>query len=211
MRDAIETVLNDETLTTNEERVNAITAAMGQLTFPKDKFNALNSSYQELKSNYSSLSNEYEQFKLSKMTADEKMKAEQEKFEADKKANAIEKSSLGVEKLLLKNGIEINDDDQELKDTLNSIISEDYDKSIKLANSFISLLNKTKDKTEKETTTKLLNDTPKPIGGTTSSPSVSKAEQLNQELTTAIENKDDNAQIRIYGEIAKLNQQNKKM
>ena len=92
--------------------------------------------------------------------------------------------------MLLDNGIKVNDDDIELKETLQNIISEDCEKSVKLATSFISLLNKTKDQTVKETTTQLLNSTPKPIGGTNSSSSVSKMDELKQELKTAIENKD---------------------
>lgn len=195
MREAIENVLNDETLTTNEERVNAITASLATLVMPKDKFDALNTKY-------STLETEYNEYKQSKMTDEEKAKADRERFEADKKANAIEKSSLAVEKLLLKNGIEVKDDDTELKETLSTIISEDYDKSIKLANSFISLLNKTKENTAKETTTQLLNDTPKPIGGTVSTPNSSKLDLLKEQLKTAIENKDEVAQASLYAQIA---------
>ena len=109
--------------------------------------------------------------------------------------------------MLLKNGIEISDDDVELKETLSTIVSEDYDKSIKLANSFISLLNKTKDTTVKETTTKLLNDTPKPIGGVDSSSTVSRIDQLNQELKQAIENKDVVKQTALMSQI--FQEQNK--
>lgn len=147
------------------------------------------------------LSTQFEEFKKSKMTDDEKREAELKQFEADKKANAIEKSSLAVEKLLLKNGIEVKDDDIELKDTLSTIVSEDYDKSIKLANSFISLLNKTKDNTVKETTTQLLNNTPKPIGGVDSSSAVSKVDELQSQLNKAIENKNSVEQIRLMREI----------
>lgn len=149
------------------------------------------------------LSTEYEEFKKSKMTDDEKREAELKQFEADKKANAIEKSALAVKSLLLDNGIKVtdSDDDKELRDTLETIISEDYDKSVKLANSFISLLNKTKDNTAKETTTQLLNNTPKPIGGVDSSSTVSKVDELKSQLDKAIENKNSVEQIRLMREI----------
>ena len=160
MKEEIEKVLSDETLTTNEAKVDAIAKSLATSMIPKDKYNDLSAKLKTTESNYSTLQSEYDDFKKSKMTDDEKREEELKQFEIDKKNNAIEKSSLAVEKLLLKNGIEIKDDDVELKETLDTIISEDYDKSIKLANSFISLLNKTKEKTEKETTTKLLNDTP---------------------------------------------------
>lgn len=190
MNEVIENVLSDETYTTNEERVEAIKKGLATLVIPKDKYNDLNTKLKNTENKISALQTEYDEFKQSKMTADEKAEAERKQFEMDKKNNAIEKSSLAVEKLLLKNGIEVKDDDVELKETLQSIVSEDLDKSVKLANSFISLLNKTKDQTAKETTTQLLNNTPKPIGGTDSSSSVSKIEQLQNELNEAIKDKD---------------------
>ena len=201
MNEVIEKVLSDETYTTNEERVKAIKEGLATLVIPKDKYNDLSAKLKTTESNYSTLQSEYDDFKKSKMTDDEKREEELKQFEIDKKNNAIEKSSLAVEKLLLKNGIEIKDDDVELKETLDTIISEDYDKSIKLANSFISLLNKTKEKTEKETTTKLLNDTPKPIGGVDSSSSLSKVDQLKKELEKAIEDKDPVKQVSLTTQI----------
>lgn len=190
MNEVIESVLNDETLTTNEERSEALKKKLATLVIPKDKYNDLSAKLKNTESNLSTLQSEYDEFKSSKMTDDEKRKEELKKFEADKKANAIEKSSLAVERLLLKNGIEIKDDDTELKETLETIVSEDYDKSIKLANSFISLLNKTKTETANETTTKLLNDTPKPIGGVQSSSNLTEIDKLKEELQQAIKDKD---------------------
>ena len=201
MNEVIENVLSDETYTTNEERVEAIKKGLATLVIPKDKYNDLNTKLKNTENKISALQTEYDEFKQSKMTADEKAEADRKQFELDKKNNAIEKSSLAVEKLLLKNGIEVKEDDVELKETLQSIVSEDYDKSIKLANSFISLLNKTKDQTAKETTTQLLNDTPKPIGGTNSSSTVSKIEQLQAELKEAIESKDVVRQTSIMTQI----------
>lgn len=207
MNEVIENVLSDETYTTNEERVEAIKKGLATLVIPKDKYNDLNTKLKNTENKISALQTEYDEFKQSKMTADEKAEAERKQFEMDKKNNAIEKSSLAVEKLLLKNGIEVKDDDVELKETLQSIVSEDLDKSVKLANSFISLLNKTKDQTAKETTTQLLNNTPKPIGGTNSSSTVSKIEQLQNELNQAIKDKDIVKQTSIMTQI--FQEQNK--
>ena len=101
----------------------------------------------------------------------------------------------------MKNGIEVKDDDTELKDTLATIVSEDYEKSIKLATSFISLINKTKEQTAKATTTELLNGTPKPIGGTDSSSSLSKVDILKKEYDEAVKNKDVIRQTQLMTEI----------
>lgn len=201
MKEAIEQVLSNETYTTNEEKVNAITQELAKLVIPKDKYNDLSNRLKNTESEYSTLQTEYEDFKKSKMTDDEKRESELKQFEEAKRLNAIERSNLGVQKLLLQNGIEIKEEDTELKETLATIVSEDYEKSMKLANSFISLINKTKDQTAKETTTKLLNETPKPIGGSDSSSSLSKVDLLRKEIEEAIKNKDTLRQTELYGQL----------
>lgn len=209
MNEIIENVLNDENYTTNEERVEAIKKGLATLVIPKDKYNDVSNRLKATETDLANLQTEYDGFKLSKMTDDEKIENEKKQLELGKKANALKASELGVKGLLLDNGIKVSDDDVELKETLQNIISEDYDKSIKLANSFISLLNKTKDQTAKETTTQLLNGTPKPIGGVDSSSNVSKVEELQKQLAVAIENKDVLLQTRlttqIFQEQKKLN------
>ena len=211
MNEVIESVLSDETYTTNEERIVAIKKGLATLVIPKDKYNDVSSKLKMAESNLLTLQNEFDDFKKSKMTDDEKREAEYKQLELDKKENAKKRSELAVKSLLLDNGIKITDseEDQELRDTLENIISEDYDKSLSLANSFISLLNKTKDKTIKETTTQLLKETPEPIGGVDSSSSISKVEQLQKELEEAIKNKDVMLQTqlttKIFQEQQKLN------
>ena len=207
MNEVIESILNDETYTTNEEKAEALKKSLATVVIPKDKYNDLSNKLKNTETNYSILSSEYEEFKKSKMTDEEKVESERKQFELDKKANAILKSELAVEKLLLKNGIEINDDDTELKETISSIISEDTEKSVKLASNFITLLNKTKKKKKNETTTELLNNTPKPIGGVDSSSSVSRIDELNSQLKKAIEEKNVVLQTRLMSEI--FQEQNK--
>lgn len=201
MKNAIEQVLNDETYATTEERVDAIAKELAKLVIPKDKYNDVSNRLQKTESDYSTLQAEFDGLKKSKMTDEEKMEEERKELEASRLSNAREKSELAVQKLLLKNGIEVNDDDTELKETLSNIVSEDYDKSIKLATSFINILNKTKDTTKVETTNQLLNDTPKPIGGTEGSSTVSNVDILKQRLDEAIEAKDSVLQTQLMTQI----------
>lgn len=201
MKEAIEQVLSNETYTTNEERVDALSKELAKLVIPKDKYNDLSNRLKNTENEYSTLQNEYDNFKKSKMTDDEKRASEQQEFENQKKLNAIERSKLGVQMLLLKNGIEVKDEDAELQETLTNIVSEDYDKSIKLATSFINIMNKTKDQAAKETTTKLLNDTPAPIGGLDSSSSLSKVDMLKKELEQAVKDKDALKQTELITQI----------
>lgn len=203
MNEAIANVLSDETYTTNEERVNAIVAGLGEYVIPKDKFNAVNTKLKNTETALATTTQEYNDYKQSKMTDDEKAKAERTAFENDKKANARLSSELAVKSLLLDNGIKVTDseEDRELRETLENIISEDKEKSLNLAKSFISLINKTKQNTANETTTKLLNETPKPIGGVDSSSQVSKIDSLNQQLADAIKNKDSVLQTQLMTQI----------
>lgn len=209
MKEEIEKVLSDETLTTNEERVDAIAKSLATLVIPKDKYNDLNTKYKAVESNYNTLSTEYDDFKKSKMTDDEKREAELKQLEADKKANALKTSELAVKGLFLDNGIKVTDEDAELKETLQNIISEDCDKSVKLANNFITLLNKTKEQTKNETTTKLLNGTPKPVGGTKGANPVDKVAELQKELEQAIKDKDFLKQTELTTQIFKAEQEKK--
>lgn len=211
MKEEIEKVLSDETLTTNEERVDAIAKSLATLMIPKDKYNDLNAKFKTVESNYTTLSTEYDDFKKSKMTDDEKREAELKQLEVDKKVNALKTSELAVKSLFLDNGIKIEDTDTELKETLQNIISEDCDKSVKLANNFITLLNKTKEQTKNETTTELLNGTPKPVGGTQSSNPVDKVTELKAELEKAIENKDVLKQAQLTTQIFMAEQEKNKL
>lgn len=211
MKEEIEKVLSDETLTTNEERVDAIAKSLATLMIPKDKYNDLNAKYKAVESNYSTLSTEYDDFKKSKMTDDEKREAELKQLEVDKKANALKKSELAVKGLFLDNGIKVTDEDTELKETLQNIISEDCDKSVKLANNFITLLNKTKEQTKNQTTTELLNDTPKPVGGTKGANPVDKVAELKKELDEAIKNKDILKQTQLTTQIFMAEQEKSKL
>ncbi len=122
------------------------------------------------------------------MTNDEKAKAEKEKFEADKKAVALDNSRLAVKELFLDNGIKISGDTPEYKDLLNNIVSENKEKSVSLAQQFINVLSKTKEQASKETTVDLLNNTPKPILG--ESTPVDKISEYQKRLDEAIKAND---------------------
>ena len=201
MKEAIEQVLSNETYTTNEERVDAISKELAKLVIPKDKYNDLSTRLKNTESELETTKTALDDFKKSKMTDDEKKEAERKEIEEQKRLTAIEKNDLAVQKLLLKNGIEVKDDDIELQQTLKNIVSEDAEKTMSLANSFITILNKTKDLTEKETTSNLLNQTPKPIGGTDSSSSLSKVDMLKEEYKQAVESKDEVRQAQLMTEI----------
>jgi hypothetical protein len=94
-RENILSVLNDETLTSNEEIVDSITRELATLTIPKDKYNELSAKYKTLETNF-------EAYKSSKMTDEEKTKADLEKTK-------MKSNKTMVENLLLKAGLTSDD------------------------------------------------------------------------------------------------------
>ena len=189
MKDEIMNVLSDESYTTNEERVDAITSCLGPLVIPKDKFNDVNKQLKDITNKYNTLNSDFEDFKKSKMTDEEKEKADKEAFELAKKENNIKSSKLAVKELFFDNGIKITDKDTKYQKLLNSIISEDKDKSLELATQFLDILKETKEDTSKQTTIDLLNNTPKPVVGNPNN-KISQIDTLNEQLKTAVERHD---------------------
>lgn len=86
------------------------------------------------------------------------LEKELEQFREKSEVSEVLKSSLAVERLLLRNGIRVRDDDVELKEILSVIISEDYDKSLRYASILVSLLKNVEQRAAKATTVWLLGD-----------------------------------------------------
>lgn len=173
MNEAILKVLSDETLDTNESKADAIKKALATITIPKEKFNDLSQRLQNVeaeKNNLittnSELESKYNELRTKNMTEDEKAKEELEKLRKDKELVARQLSEIAVEKILTKNGISSeNYGEEEYKNLINDLISDSVDNSSNKANNFVKILNKQKDFVEKETTSKLLKNTPSPQTG----------------------------------------------
>ena len=173
MNEAILKVLSDETLETNESKADAIKKALATITIPKEKFNDLSQRLQNVeaeKNNLittnSELETKYNELRTKNMTDDEKAKEELEKLRKDKELVARQLSEIAVEKILTKNGISSeNYGEEEYKNLINDLISDSVDNSSNKANNFVKILNKQKDFVEKETTSKLLKNTPSPQTG----------------------------------------------
>ena len=192
MNDVIENVLNDETLTTNEERVDAIKKGLATLVIPKDKYNDLSAKLKTTESNYSTLSNEYEEFKKSKMTEDEKKQAEFEEFNSKKLEVAKSESKYAVKDLFEEKGIKL--EKEKMDKILNDIVTDNKEQTLAVANTIASVLLETAEQTKKQTTVDLLNGTPKPIVGNPNNNNASNLDTYKAKLDEAIKNKDVVAQ-----------------
>lgn len=174
MNEAIMEVLNNETLDTNESRLEALKKALATLVVPKDKFNDLSKRLQNveaeknvLQTNNSDLQTKYDELRTKNMTADEKAKEELEQLKKDKETVARQLSEIAVEKILAQNSINIETyGEEEYKNLVNDLISDTVDNSSIKANNFVKIFNKQKEIIEKETTSNLLKNTPAPKTGT---------------------------------------------
>lgn len=173
MNEAILKVLNDETLETNESKADAIKKALATITIPKEKFNDLSQRLQNveaeknnLQSSNTELQTKYDELRTKNMTADEKARDELEQLKKDKELVARQLSEIAIEKILTKNGINVETyGEEEYKNLVNDLIADTVDNSSIKANNFVKILNKQKEFVEKETTSNLLKNTPTPQTG----------------------------------------------
>lgn len=151
------------------------------------------------------LSTEYDEFKKSKMTDDEKREAERTEFERKVKNLSLKESEYAVRDLFTNANIS----KEKYEKILNKVVSEDKDKSVEIAQTFIELLGETADETKKQTVTDLLNDTPKPTVSTPNSGTVSNVDAYQEKFDEAVKNNDLVGQSQylrlIQEEQAKLN------
>lgn len=193
MNDVIENVLNDETLTTNEERVEAIKKGLAPLVIPKDKYNDLSAKLKTTESNYSTLNDEYEEFKKSKMTEDEKKQAEIEEFNSRKLEVAKSESKYAIKDLFEEKGIKL--EKEKMDKILNDIVTDNKEQTLAIANTIASVLLETAEQTKKQTTVDLLNGTPKPIVGNPNNNNASNLDTYKAKLEEAIKNNDFTKQV----------------
>ena len=173
MNEVLLEVLNNESYTSNEDRAKAIQTALATLVIPKDKFNEQSKRLQNveaekgtLQSSFNELENKYNDLRKQNMSAEEKQKEELEQLKKDKEMVARQLSEIAVERILYNNGVNSNTyGEDEYKNLVNDLIGENVDSSTTKANNFIKILNKQKEFVEKETTSNLLKNTPRPNAG----------------------------------------------
>ena len=194
MNEVLLEVLNNESYTTNEERVSAITTALAKLVIPKDKFNEQSKRLQNveaekgtLQNSLNDLENKYNDLRKQNMTVEERNKEELEQLKRDKEAVARQLSEIAVERVLAKNGV--NSDtygEEEYKNLVNDLIADNVENSTTKATNFMNILNKQKEYVEKETTSNLLKNTPRPNGGSEDDKPVTKEDFDNIKQSEAL-------------------------
>ena len=193
MKEEMLKVLNDESLTTNEARVDAMAKAMATLVIPKDKFNEESAKRKKAEEDLANLS-----AKITQEPPKEEPKQDERVvgLENEIKNLRIESNRAKVEKIFSQAGLEEND----YKEDLDQMDLSDETRALAYANSVVKLLNANAEKVKKATQADLLNDTPKPVVGG-SSASTATMDKLVKEYGKAIKSKDQVAQARLMRQI----------
>lgn len=158
MKEKIIEILKDESLTTPEEKSEAIAKGLATLVIPKDKFNSLSEKNKALESEKESIANELEELKTKTMSEEEKKTKEQEKFEKQRKELSLELNKIKAKEIFK----DANIAEDKVEELLGKVVSDDEAKTLELANSFASILKTNTENAKKEAETGLLEDTPKP-------------------------------------------------
>ena len=193
MKEEMLKVLNDESLTTNEARVDAIAKAVATLVIPKDKFNEESAKRKKAEEDLANLS-----AKITQEPPKEEPKQDERVvgLENEIKNLRIESNRAKVEKIFSQAGLEETD----YKEDLDQMDLSDETRALAYANSVVKLLNANAEKVKKATQADLLNDTPKPVVGG-SSASTATMDKLVKEYGKAIKSKDQVAQARLMRQI----------
>lgn len=192
MKEEMLKVLNDESFTTNEARVDAQAKALATLVIPKDKFNEESAKRKKVEEE-----NEILKSKLATLESNNQAVTSREDervltLEKELKNIKTESNRYKVESILKDAGLK----EENITSYLETMDLSDEAKAVASANSVVALLNANTEKVKKETQASLLNQTPTPITGGTNA-STATMDKLVQEYGEAIKSKDQVAQARL--------------
>lgn len=202
MKDKIEEILNDENITDVKEKVDAIAKVIPLFTVPKDKYNSLSDRLQNVEQEKQDIENQFKDLKKEHMTAQElEQERIQELEEREAKITRLE-SETAISKILSTNGItEDSYGEDEYKSMIEDLLGDNQESSIKKANNFVNILAKQRETVEKEITTKLLNETPRPNTGSGEEDSITKEDLENMTYSEEMAFRSENPEL--YAELSK--------
>lgn len=139
---------------TEEQITNYLNSVNGEVQKEKAKADANKAELERLKK----VEEELEAEKSKNLTAEEKLQAELKKAELSQKEFAQKTNQLAVEKIFVAAGLS----EEDYKDFIADIVSDNAELSSKLANSLVSTITKQKDTAIQKTKEELLDKTPGP-------------------------------------------------
>ena len=167
------------------KKAEAIKALVGKSFVPTAKFNAEKQNVKAQEDAYNALKTEFETFKQSKMTEEEKKVAQEKELQENYKKANLMVSRFQAENIFAKSGLK----EEDYSGILDSIVTEDADKTKVLAQAICGSIQKQKEAIEKEITDKIMKNTPNPTAGNGTS-TVNKKEELQKLLDEAVKKND---------------------
>lgn len=144
------------------EKVEAINKIIPEFFIPKSKYNELSGKYKTLETEKAELESEIENNKNSQLTDKERLDKAIEKHQNAEKDFAKKSNKLEAEKIFI-NAKLTNDD---YKDFIDDIVTDNYDNTIRLANAFVKTISNKVEMANTSTKEDLLKQTPRPSTGT---------------------------------------------
>ena len=139
----------------------------GSIQIPKSRFDEVNERMKKAEK-------ELENIKREKMTDEEKLEKLMDEANEMKAKYAREMAKLKASEVFVKAGLT----EEEYSDLVENLATEDEEKTIKMAEMMVNVLNSKKEATEKQVKEQLLKDTPKPPTGELGEEDLSIGEQF---------------------------------
>lgn len=144
----------------------------GEIQIPKYRFDEVNNKYKETKK-------ELDELRKSQMSDEEKVQALIDEANEEKERMAKELTKLKATEVFIKAGLE----ESEYSELLETIVTDDLDKTLNTANLMVKVIQGKKEQLEKQITKDITDDTPEPpLGGET--PNLTMGEQYAQKANS---------------------------
>ncbi len=186
MDDELGSILENAELT-NEAKTEAIKALVGKSFVSNDQYNKAKAKQTEQTNAYNALKAEFDTFKESKMSDEEKQAEASRKMQEQYQKANLTISKMYAENTFAKAGFKEDD----YKDILDNIVSEDTDKTKGLAETICATMLKQKADIEKAMKDKIIKgQTPPPAGNDNDKGSGDDIENLKKLYQEAVEKND---------------------
>jgi hypothetical protein len=173
MKDKINAIFDDDTL--DEEAKKTALLESTKDFVPKARLTEYADKLRTAEKERDDVNTELKTIKDASMTAEQKAKADMDKFKQDQLLLSKKLNEVDVRTLFTGAGLE----QAKIDELVEKVVSDDHDKSIALANSFVAIFNDVKENTKKTTTTDLLRNTPAPVVSNSTPKEISKDDFKN--------------------------------
>ena len=187
-----------ELLGEDTEKIEAIKKMVGEKFVPTsvltERLNKEKENTKKFQDANVELQKEYDDFKMSKMTEEEKAKALQVKADEENKKIIKERNEYVARTIFSQNNIAKED----YEDLLGTIVSTDKERTQAVAESICSIINKSKDENMQKLKSSVIKNQPKPEGGNDSTNGKTSTLEMYEEALEKANKEHDIVKIATY-------------